>query len=320
MRQIGTLADGDAARTLTDYLLTRHIQTQLLPEGGGWSVWVCDEDRVEQARVELAAFQANPTDPRFAGAATAAKQLRAREDEVEQSYRRRQEELRRRMRPSGAATFRVTLALTVASCGVTLLAGTAFLGPVGGKINLANPVLETVLIQSWPDYAQNGRGLHEVAAGEIWRLVTPIFLHFGPLHLLFNMLMLRDLGGAIELRRGTGRLLLLVLALAVPSNLAQYYWPFVWADGGLGWTQTNPLFGGMSGVLYGLFGYAWMKSRFAPELGLYMHPNTVVLMIGWFFLCITGVIGSVANTAHAAGLAMGILIGAAPHLLPRRQD
>ena len=37
-------------------------------------------------------------------------------------------------------------------------------------------------------------------------------------------------------------------------------------------------------------------------------------MIVWLFVCWTGVIGSVANFAHVAGLIVGVVIGAAPHL------
>ena len=77
------------------------------------------------------------------------------------------------------------------------------------------------------------------------------------------------------------------------------------------------MFGGMSGVLYGLFGYLWMKGRFEPELGLALSPRLILLLIGWLFLCMTGVLGSVANTAHVAGLAVGMVIGVAPYLWRR---
>jgi GlpG protein len=68
----------------------------------------------------------------------------------------------------------------------------------------------------------------------------------------------------------------------------------------------------MSGVLYGLFGYAWMKSRFEPQLGVTLTPGTVVFLLGWFVLCLTPAIPNIANAAHAAGLVLGILVGAAP--------
>jgi GlpG protein len=156
--------------------------------------------------------------------------------------------------------------------------------------------------------------LSQIEHGQVWRLVTPIFLHLGILHLVFNLLMLYDLGGLIEARRGWVRLLLFVLVLAVTSNVAQYYYGHVRWDGWVPWPRPSPLFGGMSGVLYGLFGYAWMKGRFEPDSGLELNSQTVVLMLVWFFLCLTGVIGGIANMAHGAGLLVGIVMGYLPTL------
>jgi GlpG protein len=73
----------------------------------------------------------------------------------------------------------------------------------------------------------------------------------------------------------------------------------------------------MSGVVYGLFGYAWMKSRFDRGAGIYIDPGTVFMMVAWLVLCYTGTFGSVANTAHSAGLAVGMAIGYFPLLMRR---
>ena len=143
--------------------------------------------------------------------------------------------------------------------------------------------------------------LDDVTNGQVWRLVTPIFLHFGILHILFNMLWLRDLGSAVEFRRRSLRFVLIVLSIAVASNVAQYL-------------QSGPHFGGMSGVVFGLFGYVWMKSRYDPGSGFFLHPNTVFLMIAWFFVCMTGMVGAIANMAHGVGLVGGVVLGYAPIL------
>ena len=60
-----------------------------------------------------------------------------------------------------------------------------------------------------------------------------------------------------------------------------------------------------------------MKSRLAPESGFYIHPNIVFLMVAWFLICMTGMVGNIANVAHGGGLAMGMLLGAAPALWKR---
>jgi GlpG protein len=109
---------------------------------------------------------------------------------------------------------------------------------------------------------------------------------------------LYDFGRQIEFRRGSWRLGLLVLVTAAASNLAQY-------------GADHPAFGGMSGVVFGLFGYIWMKARFDPDAGLYMHPNTVVFVLFWGVLCTTGYVGPIANYAHGAGLAAGVMVGLA---------
>jgi len=85
----------------------------------------------------------------------------------------------------------------------------------------------------------------------------------------------------------------MVLAIAIPSNLAQY-------------AVSGPTFGGMSGVVYGLLGYIWIRGKFDPGAGLRLHPSTVTMMIAWYFLCWTGWVGPVANTIHTVGLLIGM--------------
>jgi GlpG protein len=138
--------------------------------------------------------------------------------------------------------------------------------------------------------------LPEIVHGQVWRLLTPIFIHLGIMHLVFNMLWLKDLGSMIEKLVSTRLLLAQVIVIGVASNLGQYYF-------------AGPFFGGMSGVVYGLLGYVWMKSRFDPASGLFLDKQTVIWMIGWFFLCVAKVIPSVANYAHGVGLVIGMIWG-----------
>lgn len=116
-------------------------------------------------------------------------------------------------------------------------------------------------------------GLREIFQGEFWRVFTPVMVHNDWLHLLLNMLWLLDLGSMIERRQGTRRLGLLIVVTAVLSNFGQYF-------------LYDANFCGMSGVVYGLLGYVWMKGRFKPASGLYLQPHTLVMMLVWFFLCL----------------------------------
>jgi rhomboid protease GlpG len=94
----------------------------------------------------------------------------------------------------------------------------------------------------------------------------------------------------------------------VVSNFAQFYITSLYDP-----RYAYGIFGGMSGVLFGLLGYAWMKSRYDPAAEIYVHPNTVLFMMIWLVVCALGLIGHVANWAHSVGLAVGMAIGIAPY-------
>ena len=135
-----------------------------------------------------------------------------------------------------------------------------------------------------PTYvASNKNPLASLAKGELWRAVTPIFIHLDWLHIVFNMIMFFQFGALIESLKGTVRLGGLILVIAVISNVAQAVGPEAWGG--------HHAFGGMSGVVYGLFGYVWVKSTFCPEPGFSTSQGTVIILIGWLFLCMTPAIG-----------------------------
>jgi GlpG protein len=141
----------------------------------------------------------------------------------------------------------------------------------------------------------------DVLRGQVWRTVTPMLIHFGMWHLVFNLYWLYYLGAQIEDRRGSLRFLLFVLVVAVASNVGQACF-----------TGPLTLFGGMSGVVYGLFGYVWMKSTFDASAGMHVTRFQTVLFIVWFFLCLTGFMGPIANVAHGVGLVFGVVVGYVP--------
>jgi GlpG protein len=301
MRQIATLPD-DLAHKFADYLLTLKIETHLDQDGPGMALWVCDEDQVPRARQELADFNSNPADPRYGRAAPVAQAMR-RQEETEEEHQPEPEE-----EPERSGNERpLTIALIAGSVVVSLT--TTF-----GQESPA--IMDSLRIA--PLSSPEGP-FAEVLSGEVWRLITPIFIHLSVLHLLFNMIMLLSLAGRIEVLRGPGRLLSLVIVTAVLSNLGEYYFDWSFATGLVYGPKAN--FGGMSGVLYGLFGYMWMKGKFEPELGLGLPPDTVVILLGWFVLCLAGAMDTsttrVANVAHAVGLVVGVVIGIVPSLIRR---
>jgi GlpG protein len=309
MRQAGTIPQQPDAQRFADYLFAQGIATKIDPEDDAWAVWVRDEEHVSRAVSELDQFLANPGDAKYA---TAEREAKARRDKLarqEDQARRNFVDMSRRWDGRGAGPAPLTVGLIVLSIAVALF--TRLGGYFAGANEAADPLINalgfTEAYQVALEQDAAGEPWHPfdpIRRGEVWRLITPILLHFSPWHLLFNMYMLYQFGLLIEGRRGTLRFALLVLTIAALSNFGQYQF--------MVWDRAYPSFGGMSGVIYGLFGYAWMKSRYEPTAEIFVHPNTVVLLMIWFVLCLVGVIGNIANWAHGIGLAVGMVIGIAP--------
>ncbi len=295
MRQIGTLPKNLDAGILTDYLLSQGIKTRVIEAPEGWHLWVFDEDQVQNARQELESFLSAPDLPRYHEGAKVAQVVRIKEKAIEKQFRKNDRSVADlwaqpgfRRRPLTALMIAISVVVFLAQhsgSGVAVERGLSIVDYDTGRPGPSDD------------------GFNPLRRGELWRLVTPIFMHISPLHIFFNMWWLFDLGTMIEFRRGTWRMLILVLVSAMVSNLGEVLWQ----------AKTNHgfMFGleGMSGVVYSLFGYVWMKMLYEPEEGLLIHPNSVAIMLGWLVLCMTGAVGPVANAAHFIGMAVGILFG-----------
>lgn len=301
MRLIGHVTGEANAQLFSDYLSSLEIKSSIdHDDGNNWAVWIYSEDQVEASKQQLAKFIANPSDPKYAQGARHGEQVQSREREEEQKLSERVF-TRETIFRSNAAIGPVTLALILISVGVFLYGGfsSSNVFPKLHSLFISEQFYASFLRHTqFQDYVLF---LPEVRQGEVWRLVTPIFVHFGIIHILFNMLMFKDLGTLIEVRRGSWPLLGMVIAFGIASNLLQYWY-------------NGPDFGGMSGVLYGLFGYAWMRGRWDPGSGLALHQQTVAGLMIWFVLCLVGVIPHVANAAHAGGLIAGMIWGLLPLL------
>lgn len=163
------------------------------------------------------------------------------------------------------------------------------------------------------DQAVTGQIVFALPKGEYWRLFTPVFLHFSILHIVFNALWLWDLGRRVEKLQGSLRMLAIVLLIGMGSNIIQAMFAQV------------SIFGGMSGVIYGLLGYAWVWSGLRPEKSLGVPPGVISIMLIWLVACMLGVAellgaGAVANAAHLGGLIMGLILGAAAAMIDRTAD
>jgi GlpG protein len=62
----------------------------------------------------------------------------------------------------------------------------------------------------------------------------------------------------------------------------------------------------MSGVVYGLFGYLWIRGRFDPTFGVALPRSTVIILLAWMALGFAGFM-RMANIAHLGGLLVGMV-------------
>ncbi|CAJ1586912.1 rhomboid family intramembrane serine protease [[Mycobacterium] wendilense] len=146
-----------------------------------------------------------------------------------------------------------------------------------------------------------------VADGQVYRLVTSAFLHYGAMHILFNMLALYIVGPQLELALGRLRFGLLYGLSALGGSLLVYLL-----------SPINTATAGASGAIFGLFGAAFVVGR-----RLNLDVRGVVILIGLnlvitFVAPLTGV-GAISWQGHLGGLVAGALVAAAFVYAPARQ-
>lgn len=322
MRQIGTLPTEHQASVLTDWLVAEGIEAKYERETAGFEIWVKDEDKLERARGELQAYLSNPQDRRYSEAAQRAADVRRTREERQRRFERNLQQTGPRQARGGG----LTMALIVASIGVAILTnfGVSPTGPSAAMKALAfNAVPAELGAKLAVEHGFNPEAwalkFASIRSGEFWRLVTPVFIHFGVLHLVFNLIWLYQFGRMIEGRYGSLLLGGLCLVVAIASNFAQVAVPAQYG-GALPNPQDPNLMiylGGMSGIVYGLFGFIWVRSLQDPSSGFFLPTSTIVIMVGWLFFCMVsdvgmmsdttdGVRSSVANWAHGVGLVVGM--------------
>lgn len=156
----------------------------------------------------------------------------------------------------------------------------------------------------------NYRMFTDISKGQVWRLLTPVFLHANILHILFNMLWFFFLGKIIEPRLGIAKYLVLMLIVGVVANVAQYL-------------ISGPLFMGYSGIIVGMAAFIWIRQRKFPWEGYPMAKLTLYFLFAFVVgmavleVVLLGVSAvsslqmqmGIANTAHIVGGITGLALG-----------
>ncbi|MGJ8648265.1 MAG: rhomboid family intramembrane serine protease [Marinomonas colpomeniae] len=137
--------------------------------------------------------------------------------------------------------------------------------------------------------------------GEYWRFFSPALLHFSVMHIVFNVLWVWDVGRRLERIVGSSLWLLGVSLIAIVSNVLQFE------------ITGNPLFGGLSGVVYGLIGFAWLMPILNRQWPTIIRKPLMIFFMVWLVVGYTPLtemigLGSIANTAHTIGLASGLVL------------
>jgi rhomboid protease GluP len=137
-----------------------------------------------------------------------------------------------------------------------------------------------------------------IMEGEYWRLVTPIFMHGGFTHVLFNSFSLVLFGPALESMLGKGKFILVYLVSGILANVAT-----------LLLEPLTYVHVGSSGAIFGLFGYYISIILFRKHM-LSQQNSQIILIICALSLIMTFIQPNINITAHIFGLLGGLLLGA----------
>ena len=303
MRQLTSISGKSSAEAFVAYLVTQDISTHVEPdttEADKWDIWIRDEDKTEFAREAHHQFLQSPNDPKFRQAVDQARSILKEQKQKSIERRKNIQNPVSRVNPSlfsgRLPPLTLTLILICVFFGVVkflLSDGTQS----GGLGSLAMQKLGFVDLKL---YLMSGDPAASLKRGELWRVLTPAFLHGDPLHLLLNMLALANLGRVTERLEGTGKYALIVLFVAICSHLLQGLTPTQWFG--------SPNFVGISGVIMGLLGYLGIKTTLRPDLGFFLPPQAYI-MTGLILVLGFSKEMNLANLAHLGGLVAGIAIG-----------
>ncbi|MHA6487683.1 rhomboid family intramembrane serine protease [Bacillus cabrialesii] len=135
-----------------------------------------------------------------------------------------------------------------------------------------------------------------VANGEWWRLITPVLLHAGFTHLLFNSMSIFLFAPALERMLGKARFLLVYAGSGIIGNIGTYV--------------TEPLdyvHVGASGAIFGLFGVYLFMVLFHKELIGQEHSKMIVTLLA-FAVLMSFINSNINMMAHLFGLCGGFLL------------
>ena len=314
MRKLHTFEQELDANRFTAVLTVNQVEAQVLRSNDNqWDLWIIDEDALSQAGKLLGEYQSNPDSPQIQMALAKAKKIQQqlKQEKAERIKQAKKIEVRTQFRDPhhmmAAMQRKDTLTRKIILlCAIVFGASLVFQSQDGSQENFVRNALEAQFQQ--------------ISQGQIWRLITPVFVHgtgqeflFDFLHIFFNMYWMYWLGTRLEIQFGLKTYLGLFLIAGVASILVPLLTPETGLPGirGLGGGSVV----GMSGVVYGVIGFGWCKMKMKPSVGMLITPFVLMFSIGWMLFGIVsasssqgvGYISSISHLAHLVGLLTGAM-------------
>ena len=194
MKRLVTLNNPRMAQAFIDYMASRQIEIEIMPEGDGqFSLWLTDSQYEVETEDELKLFLANPSDSKYSAASwDVADTRKSRFDYASPSI------ISMIKAKAGPMTFLIMVVCSI----IYLLQIVGFGNGVFKWLHF--PAFEG---QQW----------------QVWRWLSHALLHFSVTHIVFNLLWWWQLGGDIERCLGSGKLLQLFVISALLSGASQFY-------------------------------------------------------------------------------------------------
>jgi rhomboid protease GluP len=171
-----------------------------------------------------------------------------------------------------------------------------FAAMVASGVSFSNPTPQDAL--NWgADYGPATLGDHQ-----LWRLLTSTFVHFGIIHIAFNMYVLYQIGPFVQITFGRARYLILYVIAGLSGSVVSLY------------IHPNSVGAGASGAIFGLYGAVF---GFLLRERNTLNPAAVksIGKSAGIFIVYNLVFGAMNRTtdvsAHLGGLVAGFLAGLA---------
>jgi GlpG protein len=258
-----------AAQAFSDYLNALGIQNKLHHDDFSYQLLLAQQEQQAQAEIELELFLEHPNDRKYMSAS-----WQTGEVSSENNYFAFADSnlISNFIHHAGL----VTHSIFIICLGVYLLIASGLFQPI--------PSVLSFFSQQPFDYSES------------WRFITPAFLHFSALHIIFNLLWWWQLAGLVEKQQGKMYLFVLFVFSGIAANLAQYF-------------LVSPYFGGLSGVVYGLVGYCWLYGKLNKSSQVMLPNSLFVFLLAWLVLGFVDLLPvNIANYAHLVGLLAGLLM------------